>query len=1627
MADDVEVDITGDAGSLIEALQAAADAAEELAAIIRQLRDDLEETDGASQAAAAGLHQVTDSLAGVNATAGAAAGMLQDLAGKEEEVAAGAEAAAAGERALGDEVQSASADMEAQAAIAKQLGDDIRSAGIAGASGVEVLKAELTDLEGTLAADTALATAFEARMDALAAAMARVDALGALATPDPAKLAAAGAEINTLIAELSKLRDTSIGGNTAGPFVEGLLQADSAAAKFDAQLAAIKSTSGDANAAFAKAVDEVGKGHAAFESTAIAVAELDKVLAKAANDASGWAAVGAVLANAGSRITTAWATATSGIRIFGVSFNALHWIVGLSGELLAVAVPAAYALAAGMAVAAEGAQRAAVRMGALYTVQESLGRMFHETAGQYLGIGSALQKAQTAADPRVYQMLGAAISEAKNGAAGFSQVGTQMVGIFDKFLAEADLAMKSGGFQSLLAGAARDLTGLGQALGNIGHAFINWARDMPGLAAVLLQVLDVVTRIVSVFAGSTVGGWVILLAMGLEEAYRWGGLLATVISKVLIAARFAVETLGELATAIGSTSAMSGLQSMAAGLLGLNKGADAAKVSLGEMDAEAALMSGEMDALAASEGIAAAATGALTAAIDFLAGPLGWIAIAAAVGFGFLIDKILTAKNAVGQMAASLQASAEKSTNINALNSLATGYVKMGSAASKAASQVKAINQSMPVTNKYGEMARMAKLNASGATSAYATATSAQQKFAQEAGNVVMGALRIQKAFGTSFVGALGLADEAGVKLMNGITNNSQQAKTAWQQLINTVSGMQAMTGNGGAFGAALNVIGVQAQLAATKVSQLQQATGAFLTSGTSGTDNFSQLVATIGSLNKHALSTTVSMSGLFGSLKTGGGKLAATFKGLGANAMQSWQQFDSALSGPGSNLLQWFQQAGAEGMMTKGSLTQSMRDIVGAFLPMSAGSRAATKELSMYAQMVGGPATASSRKLYDWLKRGGQAFKTTGGYLKNLQNIVNGTQIGMAGLNNVAKNLGAMAEQVKLKAYGVDKAMQTFADSVTQHMGTKKIASAFQNMQSVLGKAFGPTGRKYGEGYAAGFGKAGQQAAKSFQSGLTAHMKAALPTIKPKISVDGIAKAKQQLDQVKQSADQALKNPPDMKVKLTGIDQAMSDLSKLKSYTAQIPGSFATAQSAISGHVSQIASDVGRLGPAFSRARSVIASSVAAIVSTISPLPGRIRAVFSPLPGEMTAIGNSIGEGLAAGIRASTGAAVAAAAAMAAAVTKAAQVHLGVHSPSTVFAKIGRSTVQGFIDGLLGGRAAVTAAMNLIFGAHAHNNTIQKWINKMRREVRAAFTAGVIGSRQDSWFTRLIREDNKRLQKLARERKTIENEIKAADALARSVQSGAETGANVVSSFGMTFAGLNQTSKSYPTIQKAMKANLASIRQFRSDIARLKKEGLSKQIIKQLLGAGVSGGLPIAEQLLKGGNVKEIDKLQAEIDKASKKLGITGANAAYESGREIGKGLAAGLKSQLRVIEDAMRRIARELVRAIRQALRIKSPSQVMKEVGMLTGLGLAQGMDAAGGVVRAAAARMGARATDGLMLSARAAPRNSGTGPAQVIQNHITLQVDGKTLARTMQVHSLRHAHRNPATGLKLAGRNI
>ena len=105
----------------------------------------------------------------------------------------------------------------------------------------------------------------------------------------------------------------------------------------------------------------------------------------------------------------------------------IHWIVAGGSELAATLLPAIIALGAGARVELEGFRDMYTHLSAVNVVGQSIGQTFGKTDGQILGMGDSLQKAQTAADPKTFELLGAAINAVNSSSGQFVQMGNQLV------------------------------------------------------------------------------------------------------------------------------------------------------------------------------------------------------------------------------------------------------------------------------------------------------------------------------------------------------------------------------------------------------------------------------------------------------------------------------------------------------------------------------------------------------------------------------------------------------------------------------------------------------------------------------------------------------------------------------------------------------------------------------------------------------------------------------------------------------------------------------------------------------------------------------------------------------------------------------------------------------------------------------------------------------------------------------------------------------------------------------------------------------------------------------------------------------------------------------------------------
>ncbi|GII84602.1 hypothetical protein Ssi03_25920 [Sphaerisporangium siamense] len=204
------------------------------------------------------------------------------------------------------------------------------------------------------------------------------------------------------------------------------------------------------------------------------------------------------------------------------------------------------------------------------------------------------------------------------------------------------------------------------------------------------------------------------------------------------------------------------------------------------------------------------------------------------------------------------------------------------------------------------------------------------------------------------------------------------------------------------------------------------------------------------------------------------------------------------------------------------------------------------------------------------------------------------------------------------------------------------------------------------------------------------------------------------------------------------------------------------------------------------------------------------------------------------------------------------------------------------------------------------------------------------------------ITANTTKLSKLADEREAILKRIADAKEYAKQIEQSAKDFAKLTGIEDPTSAS---------DLTSGLKDRLQQMKDFAKNIQELAKRGLNKTILKQIIDAGVEGGGSLAEMLVGADDseIKALNKAQKQIDSMSKKLGKIGADALYDTGKKAGTGYLKGLEDSLKKLDATMKKIVDALVKAIKKELKIKSPSQVMAEIGEQTIDGLPVGFDKA------------------------------------------------------------------------------
>jgi hypothetical protein len=238
--------------------------------------------------------------------------------------------------------------------------------------------------------------------------------------------------------------------------------------------------------------------------------------------------------------------------------------------------------------------------------------------------------------------------------------------------------------------------------------------------------------------------------------------------------------------------------------------------------------------------------------------------------------------------------------------------------------------------------------------------------------------------------------------------------------------------------------------------------------------------------------------------------------------------------------------------------------------------------------------------------------------------------------------------------------------------------------------------------------------------------------------------------------------------------------------------------------------------------------------------------------------------------------------------------------------------------------------------------------------------SAGVLSKSQGSDLTLWLDKDSTRLQGLANKRTSVLREIAAAQKYAASVATNIRNQDDLQSAAAGGWNGGPQTTGQ---IVANLQLDVANIRKFAHNIEKLRKMGLNRTYLAQLIQMGPDAGGQLAEQLANSGlaSIRQINSAESQIVQVSGYLGKTAANAMYDTGVNAGKGFLSGLEAQQSSIEKIMQKIAKSMVDTLKRELGIHSPSSVARALARDGwGGGLVMGLEDSHGRVITASSRL-------------------------------------------------------------------
>ncbi|EDN9190055.1 tape measure protein [Listeria monocytogenes] len=344
----------------------------------------------------------------------------------------------------------------------------------------------------------------------------------------------------------------------------------------------------------------------------------------------------------------------------------------------------------------------------------------------------------------------------------------------------------------------------------------------------------------------------------------------------------------------------------------------------------------------------------------------------------------------------------------------------------------------------------------------------------------------------------------------------------------------------------------------------------------------------------------------------------------------------------------------------------------------------------------------------------------------------------------------------------------------------------------------------------------------------------------------------------------------------------------------------------------------------------------------------------------DSTGVGSDFASGYVNGILSGMGKVAEAAASLASKALAAVQKKQDSHSPAKKSKKLGGDFGSGYSLGIASKTKAVNkAASNLVAGALGTEKQIKKLSSTLKDKISSAIDAGLhsknksVGQLKQAKALNSIEgyigQQTNKLAATAKKRDKVVAQLKAANTKMADLTKQSKEYAASITEKMQSYGSISNVDPENPqSIQAEMQKRLKEIKAFQANVEKLRKKGVSKDIINDILEAGVENGSSYAQALAKSDakTIKAINSTQNQINSASKAMGNTAANAMYSAGINAAKGLINGLNSQKKQLEKTAKSIANTITNSVKKALRIHSPSRVAIELGKFFTGGLGNGV---------------------------------------------------------------------------------